>query len=156
MMRERIAQHAAPITLCCHTPFLWSIRESILLIFQSCHLDLVSAPPPIVAAILVPLRRRLEIAGLQQMLFADVVVERNAKSRSFWHRNVALLNNWLGDTRDEVIPEFHICGMNLERQEVASGCSAMNVGHATDWAAGKVHRHCDTAFFGEIANLFGL
>ena len=90
------------------------------------------------------------------MLFASIVVERNAKSRSFWHRNVALLNNGLGDTCDEIVPEWNIRCMNLERQEIACGRRAMDVGHATDRAACKVHRHCDAAFFCVIANLFGL
>src|SRR5438874_7336537 len=87
-------------------------------------------PLPVAAAIGVPLRRRLEVAGFEQVLFDDLFVERDAEAGLVGHGDVTLVDDRFLDAVYQVAPPRHVHGMILQRQEVLGGGGAVHVRHA--------------------------
>src|ERR1700688_2100809 len=78
----------------------------------------------------VPHRCRLEVsrAGLQ-VFPALVIVQRNSQAGSIWNLDVALLDDGLLQPVHQILPEWHIERMVLEREEVARRGGAVYVPH---------------------------
>src|SRR5204862_2971671 len=55
------------------------------------------APQAVVRALFVPLGRGLEVAGFEQVLFHDLVVERDAEARFFGHGDETVIDDGLVD-----------------------------------------------------------
>jgi hypothetical protein len=87
----------------------------------------------------VPHRCRLEVSRARlQVFIALVIVQRDPQTGSIRNLDVALLDNGLLQTVDQILPEWHIEGMVLQRQEPGRGRSE---GRTEMWfiAVGSVH-----------------
>src|SRR5258708_3372996 len=87
------------------------------------------------------------------MPFYFVVVKRNSQPRCAWNLDVALVDDRLVDSSDEILPEGYIERMVLEREEVACRRRAMNVRHTADRCTGEMHRHWHAIAEGHVADL---
>src|SRR5947207_2670312 len=68
-------------------------------------------PLAIAAAIGVPLRRRLEVAGFEQVLFDNLFVQRDAEAGFVGHRDETLVDDRFLDAVHQVAPPRHVHGM---------------------------------------------
>src|ERR1700733_13783944 len=68
---------------------------------------------------LIPHRRRLKIPRTWlQMLLANLVIERNPQPRSIRNLDEPLLDDWLIESGDQILPPRHVERVILQREEV--------------------------------------
>src|SRR5574341_761620 len=113
-------------------------------------------PKPIPTSLGIPLRGRLEEAAVlgDQMFLHCLFIKGEAQAGCIRHWDVAILDDWLWQVVNKVIPERYIRKVMFQRDEVLGGCSTMHASHCADWRTCHMHCHADAVLLREVADLF--